>query len=108
MIEKHRARINIKSLAAEAAIIKREISRVSKRHSAYAENLRHHKVMKVKPEARLAQLALAFLKGIPRKVCETSEKPVDIKKLHGKITKFCDFPCKRLVTFDEVSEWTRS
>ena len=108
MIEKHRARINIKSLAAEAAIIKREISRVSKRDTRTAESLRYHKVTKVKPEARLAQLALAFLKGMPRKVCETSEKPVDIKRLHGKITKFCDFPCKRLVTFDEVSNWIRS
>ena len=83
-----RARVNIKSLAAEAAIIRSEKRRVK---DIWVKNdLHDHRMNKVRPEARLANLAIAYIKG--RKIEEVevtpSEKKIDIKRLKSKLSSF--------------------
>ena len=81
----HAARVNVKSLAAEAIIIRKEMGRASEsdRCALYI-----HKTNVVKKEARLANLALAFLRGQPYKSCEITNKKFDINRLIMKINRF--------------------
>lgn len=55
-------RVKVKSLAAEAQIIKREERRAS---GDLRAGLHNHRVHDVRGESRSAQLALAFLRGVP-------------------------------------------
>lgn len=85
--EVHKLRVNVKSLAAEAKIIRDEIRRANTTEAKQA--LHDHRMTRVRPEARLAHLALAFTRGIPYKVAEANarEKP-SVKDLTNKITRF--------------------
>jgi hypothetical protein len=91
-----RAKINSKSLAAEALFIKREIDRSIDR--ILANNLHNHRILKVRPEARLTNLAIGYLKGRARKSVEVSDREVDFKRLAKKINIFID------EYFNKVSE----
>ncbi len=83
----HRARINVKSLAAEAKFIRQETT-IAKTLLDRA-CLHQHKTEVVKPESRIALLALAYLKGMERKQCENSYKTdVDPVRLFNKLKKF--------------------
>lgn len=97
----HAARVNVKSLAAEAIIIRKEMGRASELDRC---TLYNHKVNVVKKEARLANLALAFLRGRPYKSCEITSKPFDVVKLTAKINRFA---CIKY-TVDDVLNWTQS
>lgn len=103
-LEIHIARVNVKSLAAEAAIIRQEMAKT--KDPLVKSRLWNHKTLKVKPEARLAHLALGFLKGIPRSKIETSKKPIDTKKLYDKLCKFCGW--NRRITKEEVLDWMQT
>lgn len=96
-----RARINIKSLAAEAEIIRKEIRKSS---DVFTKNCLHsHRVTKVRPEARLALLALGFLKGRKRSRIEISAKEIDVNRLYNKI---CGFVMGiRYVKKEELITW---
>ncbi len=86
--EIHQLRVNVKSLAAEAKIIRQEIAKT--RDLSVKNGLAAHKSERVKPEARLAHLALAFLRGTPYKACEPRTKsPVTPGDLFVKLRKFC-------------------
>ena len=83
----HIARVNIKSLAAEAQFIRKEIREA--RTPLSKACLHSHRIQVVRPESRIAQLALAYLKGMDRKQCENSYKTeVDPVKLFNKLKKF--------------------
>ncbi|HEY9704399.1 MAG TPA: hypothetical protein V6C58_18255 [Allocoleopsis sp.] len=81
-----RARVNVKSLTAEAKIIKQEIEKTD--DSMQKSMLREHLVNTVRPEARLANLAIRFLKHKTRSSTERSKRPVDILRLARKINLF--------------------
>lgn len=98
----HVARVNVKSLAAEAIIIRKEMARASELDRSILYN---HKVNVVKKEARLANLALAFLRGRPYKSCEITSKPFDIARLVAKINKFSK--CVRY-TIEDIMDWMKS
>lgn len=79
----HKLRVNIKSLAAEARIIRREETRCG---IQYQFALREHRRGRVREEARYAQLALAFLRG--RKYSQVESKTskfLSQERLHKKI-----------------------
>lgn len=81
------ARVNIKSLAAEAQFIRKEIREARTPHDKSC--LHSHRIQIVRPESRIAQLALAYLKGMDRRQCENSYKTeVDPVKLFNKLKKF--------------------
>lgn len=104
----HVARVNIKSLAAEAAIIKKEMGRASELDRCILYN---HKVNVVKKEARLANLALAFLRGRPYKSCEVTSKPLNIDRLTTKINKFAwpSFHSKCVkYTVEDIMNWMKA
>lgn len=92
-----RARVNIKSLAAEASIIRKEIKLLSLKDQT---DLHNHRVNVVRPEARLANLAVGFLKGRKRSEIEKSKKPLDFKRLYDKLRKFDPFTDR-----EKLSEW---
>jgi hypothetical protein len=97
--EVHKLRVNVKSLMAEARFIREEI-RLAKTMDAKNE-LAVHRMTRVKPEARLAQLALAFVKSVPYKVVEQrTNRPVQSIELIQKVRKFV-YPVKE----QEVKEW---
>lgn len=85
--EVHKLRVNVKSLAAEAKFIREEIR---KAHTQDAKNaLSCHRTQRVKPEARLAHLALAFVRGVPYKTIETRTKDAPVaKELVNKLQRF--------------------
>lgn len=97
-----RAKINSKSLAAEALFIKREINRST--DCVLANSLHNHRILKVRPEARLANLAIGYLKGRKRKSIEMSNKEVDLKKLTKKINTFID-EYFRVISEEDVRNW---
>ena len=96
----HKLRVNVKSLAAEARFIRQEIKRAH-RDAKYA--LHGHRVMRVKPEARMAHLALAFFKGTPYKVAEnfTRSEP-SARELTNKLNRFAR------VEQDRVEGWLKA
>jgi hypothetical protein len=57
----HQLRVNVKSLASEAKIIRHEVKKSGDRE--VADSLHAHRMTRLKPEARLANLALAYVKG---------------------------------------------
>lgn len=100
-----RARVNIKSLAAEAAIIRAEIKNAK---LSYIKNdLHHHRMEKVRPEARLANLAIAYIKG--RKIEDVervpSEKKIDFKRLKNKLSSFIVCTGYNLPLEEDIRNW---
>ena len=101
-----RARVNIKSLAAEAKIIRGEIR---KTNLGWIKNdLHEHRINKVRPDARLANLAMAFLKGRPRSTAEITSKEIDVKRLHSKISTFTWASGVNIVSLQEVQDWLKT
>jgi len=85
----HRLRVNVKSLAAEAKFIREEIRRARKPETK--NMLNGHRQYYLKPEARMAHLALAFVRGRPYRQVETNARtqPGDqdlLKKLYRFLT----------------------
>lgn len=82
----HRLRVNVKSLAAEAKIIRRETQRCGYQ---YEQILVNHRRGYLREEARYAQLALAYVRGVPRIIVENgASRPVDEARLVSKVFRF--------------------
>jgi len=101
--EVHKLRVNVKSLAAEAKIIRDEIRRARTPEAKAA--LHSHRMFRVRPESRMAHLALAFVRGVPYKTAEANAraKP-DAKELANKTVRFAP----RRDAINEVAEWLRA
>jgi len=83
----HQLRVNVKSLAAEARYIREEIQRAKTQEAR--ELLSAHRTQRLKPESRLAHLALAFIRNTPYKKVEPKTKtPPSPQNLTKKIKKF--------------------
>lgn len=81
----HRLRVNIKSLAAEARMIRHEASRAGIQYQAM---LHGHRRGRLREEARYAQLALAICRGRSYKVVEGGCRiPVDETRLCDKLVR---------------------
>lgn len=93
----HTLRINVKSLAQEARYIRHEEQRCG---PAYREQLHNHRTVKVRQESRVAQLALAYVRGKPREsvdnsitwhtICVTRERM--IREVEAKLKKHGIYP----------------
>jgi hypothetical protein len=94
----HRLRVNVKSLAAEARIIRHETARAG---AAYRHFLSEHRRGKLREESRYAQLALAFVRGRKYRNCEvkTAVAP-ELGRLLRKLERFDLRPAA-----DDVSAW---
>lgn len=90
--------MNVKSLAAEARFIRQEIRRANSPEAK--QTLAVHRMVRLKPEARLAHLSLAFVRG---RTCRTAEhrsrQKVSVRELAKKINRF-------VLYVDRVSEAT--
>lgn len=80
----HRLRVNVKSLAAEAKIIRREERRAG---YGYQHALQSHRRGRLREESRYAQLALAFVRGMGFKRVDSGLKPITLRRLVNKINK---------------------
>lgn len=101
-----RARINVKSLAYEAKLIRDEVARARKagRKTWVLDDLNRHRRHELRQEARISQLALAFLRGRPYRSAERkSTTPVDFNQLVRKIHKLQLFCARSQVT--DIREW---
>ena len=95
----HLLRINVKSLAAEAKYIRQEIKKTNNQEAK--ERLAEHKAYRLKPEARKAQLCLAFVKGMPYKMVEPKTKTdIEARELIKKLKKFGVYGRD-----DEITTW---
>ena len=94
-------RVRIKELAQEAVFIRIEERRAKARKS-WEEHARlhDHRVNAVRPAARSAQLAYAYLRGIPYRAVERSAKTTpDWKEVQRLVRKFSQ------VSGDDLAEW---
>lgn len=81
-------RVKIKSLAAEAVIIRREAKKY-RGDSMERGTLNTHRITVVRDEARSAQLAYAFLRGVRyRTVEQKCKRPPDVKRITAIADKF--------------------
>lgn len=95
----HMLRVNVKSLAAEARIIRQEEQRCG---FNYYQQLHLHRVNQLRKESRIAQLALAFLRGRTYAQVEGCAKPP--KDLAYSIAnKICRKGVQ--VTMDHILAW---
>lgn len=78
-------KVKIKSLAAEARIIRQEERRSRGR---LRDSLALHRKGVVREEARYSQLAYGFIRGRRYEQLETSPKGVDIRRLMDLIERF--------------------
>lgn len=94
----HQLRVNIKSLAAEAKIIRREVKRCS---LLYISALTEHRKGSLRAEARYAQLAMGFIRNCEYKSIENKTfTPVNAERLYQKIRRFL-----LAVKKEEVEKW---
>jgi hypothetical protein len=93
----HRLRVNVKSLSAESKIIRKESKKAA---PDYRNQLEWHRIYRLRNESRMAQLALAFIRGIPYKEVEKTAKVLpDCKTLLNKINRFYR------ADFEDVHAW---
>jgi len=82
----HTLRVNIKSLANESKIIRKETKKC--KDSIIKGVLNFHRVETVRKESRITQLAYAAIRGIPYSKIEPNPKSQpDWKKVESKIKK---------------------
>lgn len=84
----HKLRINVKSLAAEAKIIRQEAKRCG---MAYEYALTLHRKGRLREEARVAHLALAYARSRAYRSAEpnTKELPLHLATAIGKKLAIC-------------------
>jgi len=81
-------RVKIKSLAAEATIIRKEEKKYDGQSPERA-TLRLHRIVDVREESRAAQLAYAYLRCKPYKSIEQKAgRPIPVKRLESLIRKY--------------------
>lgn len=98
----HKLRVNVKSLSAEAKIIRHEEARCGQFDPVHHGILRWHRITDLREASRYAGLALAFVRERKyRRVEHEKSRPVDAVKLHNKIGKF--FYCR----LEQVVEWLK-
>jgi len=96
-------RINAKSLAQEARIIRQETTKTRPENRG---DLAAHRRGRLREEARLAYLALAFLRNRNyRSVEAVGSNAVDPTKLASKLAKFGVFPVRGVLLLDMVANW---
>ena len=88
-------RVNVKSLASEARIIRGEVKRERNRFAR--DMLREHRVGVLRKAARTAQLALAAVRGQNyRKVERSARREPDWKSIEEKIKRHCLHPAHKM------------
>lgn len=85
-------RVKIKSLAAEAKIIRHEKRRA--KDPAHKSELHWHNVFVVRRAARTAQLTYAYLRGVPYAKVERTPKSCEIHEIEKLIRKYAQPPWK--------------
>lgn len=118
-------KVKIKSLAAEAKIIRSEERKqkhyikaapeYAHEHRPIRDSLQHHRTGIVRYEQRHSYLAYAFLRGKTRKHCEPTHKEayksmyqnggVDMKKLHEIICRFWTGTNDTKPSIEQVQRW---
>lgn len=99
----HTLRCNVKSLAAEASIIRKEIRRAG---GEYKNLLAMHRRITVRYEARHTQLALAFVRGVKyRQVEAKSLVPPNPARIIEKLKKHWSY--MRTWKEDDVYAWIK-
>jgi hypothetical protein len=96
----HKLRVNVKSLAAEARVIRHEAERCG---TVYRDALTSHRRGRLREEARYAQLALAFYRSRPYRTVEQKCFAFpDLKRLTEKVKRY-DWSVKD----SDVHQWLR-
>jgi hypothetical protein len=112
-------KVKVKSLAAEAAIIRLEERKVKARRAwARAQQkdeteltlrfngLREHRKRAVRVEARISQLAYGFLRRTPySRVEHADSQPFDKKRVCGLLTRYGDVPAKEAE--ERLEQWLK-
>ena len=100
----HALRVNVKSLAAEARFIRQEIRRADSPEAK--EALAIHRMVRLKPEARLAHLALAFVRGRKYRQAENhARQEVNVQALTKKVNKFVAYGDR--VSETAITKWVQ-
>jgi hypothetical protein len=98
-------KVKIKSLAAEAAIIRRE-ERLSKPGGPEQCELHNHRVRDVRDEQRHSLLAYAFIRGKPLSLTEPSHKrEPDWKRVAKLVEKFGTTEYPKKSQENAFAEW---
>lgn len=107
----HKLRVNVKSLAAEAKIIRQECRRCG---ILYEYELTRHRTGRLREEARVAQLAIAFARGRTYRSAEkhTKDPPINLANAvgiklakAGIITACLSIPESNQVSYSEIKKW---
>lgn len=96
-------KIKLKSLAAEARIIKRE-ERRAKKNRDLADALTYHRRFVVRPEARVTLLAYGFFRGRRYQDVEHSTRPLDWGKVRAMVKKY-SAPVGRPQKLQDLEAW---
>lgn len=102
-------RIKLKSLAAEARIIRREEKRANEYRDFDLQNsLTLHRKGTVRSEARATLLAYQYLRGIPYAACEKpnpkKHNPIDMDAVKRMVKKYGGSTAKSLTDWFEGKE----
>lgn len=94
-------KVKIKSLAAEAKIIRAE----ERKGGVMVNSLHFHRVCDVRREARHSQLAYAFIRGVPYKVVEPNSKNAPNWSYVAKLVEkfgIVYHPARLFVSYDQL------
>lgn len=101
----HKAKVNVKSLAAEARIIRQEELRTS---GEVRRQMYLHRVGHVRGEARAAQLAYGFLRGRLRQQLEHTDRVPPARRVREKVAAWTEGELlhkDRELLLAEIQEW---
>lgn len=102
-------KIKLKSLAAEARIIRREEQRTN---GDLREEMHIHRVRDLRHESRATHLAYGFIRGVPYRVIEAkstsdSTLPQDIREWAGLLIKVQNMAAKYGTNTGNVQTWLK-
>lgn len=100
----HKLRVNVKSLAAEAKIIRKEARRCG---IQYEGALTMHRRGRLREEARLAQLALAFFRGRTYRSAERAAKVAINPVALGKKLNAFGWPGYTPKDLETIKDWLK-
>lgn len=98
----HKLRVNIKSLTAEAKLIRQEVKRCS---PLYMQELTDHRRGRLRQEARLTHLALAYLRGRPYNVVENRSIKPDPKSISSKLVRMIGRNTADIALDSSIERW---
>ena len=98
-------KVKLKSLAAEARIIRKEELKCKGKWAFHADSFRLHRTLHIRPITRATHIAYGLLRGLEyREIEPTAKRAPDWTKVSAMVNKYSEFS-KLKANRDKLNSW---